>query len=107
MLEYPRLSDLLIYVNAELQPVSFGRASQKLQSTEVIGLDVEWKPNTSGAQNPASLLQVLIKAHECKEGMTCILVHPVTTKNLVLYPALHLNASSAAVKAIVDISAFM
>ena len=33
-------------------------ARDALQSAHVVGLDVEWKPNTSGAQNPASLLQV-------------------------------------------------
>jgi len=26
----------------------------------MVGLDVEWKPNTSGEQNPASILQVCL-----------------------------------------------
>ena len=29
-----------------------------LQNAQVVGLDAEWKPNTSGEQNPVSILQV-------------------------------------------------
>ncbi|KAL0033286.1 hypothetical protein WJX77_001863 [Trebouxia sp. C0004] len=34
------------------------RARDILQGVTMVGLDVEWKPNTCGQQNPASILQV-------------------------------------------------
>lgn len=34
-----------------------------LHNVQVVGLDAEWKPNTSGEQNPISILQVCLSAH--------------------------------------------
>ena len=56
------------------------RARDILQGVAMVGLDVEWKPNTSGEQNPASILQVclnlgldsLYAAANCSDLQACL-----------------------------------
>lgn len=36
------------------------RVQEVLHSVQMVGLDAEWKPNTSGEQNPISILQVCL-----------------------------------------------
>ena len=53
-----------------LQARALCRCQEVLHSVQVVGLDAEWKPNTSGEQNPISILQVCLSPF--LNGLYCL-----------------------------------
>jgi len=68
------------------------RARDILQCVTMVGLDVEWKPNTSGEQNPASILQVCFIA--CLDNLCLQTLQTFTSVSQLLTVLCGLHALS-------------